>query len=260
MLTFFQISDTHLTAGGAPVHGADSERLLRAFVAHANALPHQPAFVLHTGDLANDRELDSYERAQAILDGLRAPLVLVNGNHDDPALLRKFFGLPFEATARAAGPLDYHFTLAGEQFLVLDANNPAVRDPLGQLSAAQLEYVRAVATPDGPPLTVCLHYPPFPMGSPWLDDNMLLVNGDDLHAALLPARDRLRAVFFGHLHRSAQIMRDGILYVSAPSLAFAYLWHSWQDAPMHDPASPPAYNVVRYHDGRVSVQQYALPL
>ena len=67
----------------------------------------------------------------------------------------------------------------------------AAIDPRGLLSPQQLEVLRAEATPDGPPLTIFTHYPAIRLNSPWMDANMLIYNGEAMHQALLPARERL---------------------------------------------------------------------
>ena len=256
LLSFVHITDSHITSDGAPLHGVDSVPNLRRAVRLINDFPTPPDFVLHTGDVSHDRGEPSYEQAQAILAELRVPIYYARGNHDDPALLRKYLDAPLSADGALTAPLDYTFEVKGERFLVLDGCWEHVRDPLGWLSDEQLARVRAEATPQGPPLTVVLHYPPFEMGSLWLDANMILTNGAALHEALLPARERLRAVFCGHLHRSSQIVRDGITYISAPSVAPAYAWQPWDDDPRPDLTMPPAYSTVHYFADRVVVQQY----
>lgn len=259
-LTFVHLSDTHL--GPAPdcvFHGVQPLRNLERVIERINAWPQPPDFVLHTGDLSTDRSRASYELARPVLAALRVPLYLANGNHDDPALLREFFGAPAHPSGDPAAPLDYTFEVKGERFVVLDGSNPAVRDPLGQLRPAQLDWLRGEITRDNSPLTLMLHYAPFKMASPWLDDNMILLNGDDLHAALLPVRDRLRGVFYGHLHRSSQIVRDGISYTCAPSTIVSYAWRPWDETPQPDYDIPAGYNVVQYFTDRVIVHQYAFP-
>jgi 3',5'-cyclic-AMP phosphodiesterase len=259
MLTFIHISDTHFRDDGALFYDVQPETHFERFIAHVNAFRMQPDFVLHTGDVTNDRGASAYTRVAALCADLRVPVYWVNGNHDDRALMRQILNAPFDASGDPDAPLDYTFEVAGELFVVLDGVNAEVRDPLGKLRPEQLDHVRALCTPDGPPLTVILHYPPFKMGSPWLDENMPLVNGADLHAALLPARDRLRGVFFGHLHRSCQIVRDGIVYTSAASLSAGYGWRPWDERPAPDTDYPPGYNVVQYDGAQVIVHQYALP-
>lgn len=259
MLTFIHISDTHFCDDGTLFYGIQPEAYVERFVALVNGFPQLPDFVLHTGDIANDGGAAAYARMAALSAELRVPIYWVNGNHDDRVLVRKYLNAPSDPTGDPDAPLDYTFEVRGEQFAVLDGVHPDVEDPLGKLRPAQLERVRALCAADGPPLTVILHYPLFKMGSPWLDDHMILVNGADLHAALLPARDRLRGVFIGHMHRSCQIVRNGITYTSVASLASGYTWRPWDERPAPDTDYPPGYNVVQYDGDQVIVQQYALP-
>lgn len=257
ILTFVQLTDSHL--GPTPdfelYDSYPTLPCLQRAVKVINGFPQPPDFVVHTGDLSNDGSAASYDLAADVMAQLTVPVYYVNGNHDDRALLRKYFGMPGEPDA----PLEYTFEVKGERFLVLDAYDPAVAQPNGHMRAASLEFVRREATPDGPPLTVLLHYPLFSMGSPWLDKHMIVLNGEDLHAALHPARDRLRGVFYGHLHRSVQIKRDGITYTCAGSTVVGYEWRPWDAKPQIDHAFPPSYTVVQIFDDQVIAHQYTFP-
>ena len=258
LLTFVHISDSHI--GSTPdftLHHLAPLPCLQQLVTVINDLPQAPDFVLHTGDISEDGSPGSYELAAAALARLRIPVYYVNGNHDSRALVRQSLGAPPHPSGDADAPLDYAFEVRGERFLVLDACSDAVADPLGRLSSTQLALVRAEAVADGPPLTIVLHYSPFKMASPWLDANMILVNGEALHEALLPARDRLRGVFHGHLHRSSQVIRDGIAYTCAGSVFLQYGWRPWDEKPQVDYDYPPAYNIVQYFRNQVIVHQYA---
>jgi len=258
-LTFVHISDTHLgPARDTLFDRYPAARALERLVEHINGFAQPPDFVIHTGDVVNDRRPASYAVAREALAALRVPLYFVNGNHDDPALLREVLGAPAHPSGDPHAPLDYAFEVKGERFLVVDGSNPEVADPLGKLRDEQIEAVRAEARRGGAPFTLMLHYPPFVMGSPWLDGHMPLVNGDALHRALLPGRDRLRGVFYGHLHRSCQIGRDGITYTCAGSGIMAYHWRAWDTHPLPDHATPPVYHVVAYFDDYVITQQCAL--
>ena len=257
-LTFVQISDSHIgPSADYDYHGFNSARHLERAVETIDAFPQPPDFVLHTGDVSVDRSAASYEVAADLLQRLRVPLFIVMGNHDDRALLRRIFALPEHPSGEPDAPLDYTFDVKGERFVVLDGWNPAVADPRGQLSDAQLEWLRQHTRPDGPPLTVAIHYPPFEMGSPWLDEHMLLTNGDAFHAALRPARERLRAVLSGHLHRPSQILRDGIAYISAPSTVLHYAWLPWEERPFSEEDTAPGYTLAQYFEHYTVVRQHS---
>lgn len=137
-----QVTDTHLpthmyyTEAGA-LQDSSSMQDLRA-VFEDLAVIH-PAFILHTGDLVNEGELEDflqaryYTRSQRLLAEAPAPLYLVGGNHDlggwdatppsDGTSRRdwwRFFGWPRLASPPAGAPArtqDYRFSY-GNLFLV----------------------------------------------------------------------------------------------------------------------------------------------
>ncbi len=257
LLTFAHITDTHV--GQTPEftrYGYPSLPALERLIDILNGFPVSLDFVIHTGDLSHDQSAKSYALAARTLARLEAPVYFVNGNHDRPAMLREYMGAPAHPSTDPAAPLDYVFDVRGERFLVLDAQNAAVPDPQGKLRDSQLAFAQHVIEDTPGPLTVLLHYPLFPMNSPWLDAHMLVENGAALHTLLLPIRDRLRGVFLGHMHRSCQIHRDGIVYTCAGSTFAQYAWHPWDELPKVDPDSSPAYNYVQYFQDQVIVHQY----
>ncbi|MEP7027736.1 MAG: metallophosphoesterase, partial [Candidatus Eisenbacteria bacterium] len=91
---FAQISDTHLpehtfsTPPGGSFSTADTSGFpdFNAVAEDLNLI--HPEFILHTGDLVNEGELEDYlamfemSRAQAALSRLRDPIFVVTGNHD----------------------------------------------------------------------------------------------------------------------------------------------------------------------------------
>ncbi|WP_119067755.1 metallophosphoesterase [Aggregatilinea lenta] len=258
-LTFVQISDSHLgPTRDFEKHGVRPYDCLQRFITLFNDAPLQPDFLLHSGDVSDDGSPASYALASELFAQINVPVYFVNGNHDSVATLRRL--MDANATAHSGNPdapLSYTFDLKDERFLVLDAFSETVPQPLGFMSEAQIAFLRAETESGTLPLTVFVHYPPFEMGSPWLDEHMPITNGEDLHQALLPARDRLRGVFGGHLHRPCQTTRNGITYCTTASVAFQYTWHGWEDLPIYDPATPSGYLVTRYFDRHVVATHYS---
>jgi Icc protein len=126
----------------------------------------------------------------------------------------------------------------------LDNNGPA-EPPRGFVTKDQLEWLTDICSAqDSRPLVVAVHHNLLPVGVPWLDDFMSTTNGEAVHRTLLPARDRLRGVFFGHVHQNLDIYRDGILYCS--TLSSWGQFHAWpgQIETTHDVGAEPGYNVV----------------
>lgn len=258
---FAIISDTHIgPTAEFSRHGYKPLPCARRVVEIVNNLPTKPDFVIHTGDIVTDPDPVSYQLAAEVLSKIEAPTYYVNGNHDTAQDIHKHFAFgPKQDVTDDPGVLSYAFEVKGYRFLVLDARGPDEIDPQGWLSAAQLAFVRREATPEGPPLVVFLHYPVLPLNSIWMDKNMLVMNGGDLHEALLPACDRLRAVFHGHVHQSMQTMRDGILYVAVASTFSQFM--AW---PLHaetgfDPEHLPAYSFVHLLPEQTIIHQHTFP-
>jgi 3',5'-cyclic-AMP phosphodiesterase len=257
-LYFVHISDTHFgPVPGFANHGALALPAAQRLVDHINQMPVAPDFVIHTGDITNNPSPEAYQLASAVLSGIRLPVYYVRGNHDSAVDISHHMNMgPAEDLSEDRHHLTYAFTCKGRRFLVLDSHAPPEDDPQGFLSANQLALLHNEAAADGPPLTVFLHHPLLPMDSPWMDANMLVSNGLEVHNALLLARGRLRGVFFGHIHQSLQMFKDGILYVSAASSLNQMT--SWPSdlIVQHQHDEPPGYNFVRLTSGQTTIRQH----
>ncbi|MCB9420849.1 MAG: metallophosphoesterase [Ardenticatenaceae bacterium] len=258
---FAIISDTHIgPTADFSRHGYEPLPCARRVVEIINNLPTKPDFVIHTGDIVTDPDPISYQLAAEVLSKIEAPIYFVNGNHDTAQDIHKYFVMgPKQDATDDPGVLAYTFEVKGYRFLVLDARGPDEIDPQGLLSEEQLAFVRREATPDGPPLVVFLHYPVWPLNSIWMDKNMLVVNGVDLHQALLPARDRLRAVFYGHVHQAMQTIRDGILYVATASTFAQFAAWPPHAETVFDADYPPAYSFVHLMPEQTIIHQHTFP-
>ena len=263
-MRFIHITDSHIAADPAfKSYGHSPLENLALLVEAINALTFPLDFVLHTGDVVEDRSEAAYRNAGAILSTLRLPVYYLAGNHDDPAALQRVL----MGRAPVGDRFDYRFEADGVQVAVFDSSGP--NDPVGTLLPAQIAALRALCGAGGPPLVIALHHPPLPLDSPWLDtgwrhrdgrwSNMLLDCGAEFTEAISPARDRLRGVFFGHVHRSFQVVHRGVLYASAGS-SFGQLL-TWPDTakPGASPAEPAGFSVVTVTGEGTVISQHALP-
>ena len=243
LLRFIQISDTHISADphynqdGAmhtPLVGAKS------LVHQINALPFTPDFVLHTGDVAYNPDETAYPVAREIQSAIQVPIYYLVGNHDDSSALQRIM----VGTSETKTPFDYEFVVNGVQIVALDSNRKA-QNWCGRVSDEQLAWLEAIThAKDDRPLIVTLHHPVLPMGSVFWDEWMHLENGEEFHKALLPARDRLRGVFSGHVHQNTDITRDGITYVTAKSSWYQIHNYPNQEKPEPDRFADPGFSIV----------------
>ncbi len=270
-LRFIHISDTHVGATtDYQLWGYSPYSMLEALVARINTLPFQPEFVLHTGDITQDASDEAYAMVFSALNRLTTPVYYLPGNHDNPDALRR----GWLGDSSGAERFDYTKDLGTFRLLAFDTRRtipPGERLPdraAGMMTPEQLQGLREACQQDGPSLLIALHHQPVRLDSPWLDDgfdddgvweNMMLECAEDFREAIAPARNRICGVFFGHVHRGFQVMRDGILFCSAPSalLQFQSLPSHIDPIPAHDEL--PGFNVVTIQDGQTVVRQYSFP-
>lgn len=262
MVYFVQISDTHLgpTAVYTDSHGVAPYPCAERLVEIINDLPQTPDFVIHTGDVIYDPDPAAFELAAALFARLNVPIYYVNGNHDGTGLLKQFLPMgPKEDLSDDPDEVSYAFEVRGNRFVVLDGRGPHEIDPRGRFSERQLAIAARETGPDGPPLTVFMHYPIWPLNSVWMDANMLVENGRFLHSHLLTAKNRLCGVFHGHVHQPMQTMRDGILYAAAASAYTQFV--AWPDNKVvtHDFDHDPGYSFVHLLPGQTIIHQHTFP-
>src|SRR6185369_3099144 len=78
--TFVQISDSHIGFNKPP--NADARATFREAIAKVKALPNQPDFVIHTGDVSQLSRDEEFDDADQMLKELGLPVFFVPGEHD----------------------------------------------------------------------------------------------------------------------------------------------------------------------------------
>ena len=78
-----------------------------------------------------------------------------------------------------------------------------------------------IASSEADHVLICLHHPPVPVGSAWLD-SVGLDNGERLLSEFA-ASGRVRVALFGHVHQAYDRVHDGIRIVGTPSTCRQFL-------------------------------------
>ncbi len=226
-MELIHISDTHLgPTRDHEVRGANVYENTKHLIRAINDLSFTPDAVIHTGDVVYDPDEAAYDLAAELFDALKAPLYFVTGNHDETAMMRQRLRFS-EKTDLLTDTDRLCYRMSGPGFdefecLVADAKVPAEEGPHGFLSEEQQEALLA-AISGTKPVALFIHYPLTAIGSPWIDDKLLVTNGELFQQRLAEkAGGMLRGIFSGHLHRGLQLYRDGILQsgVSSPACEF----------------------------------------
>ena len=78
--TFVQLSDSHIGFNKPP--NADARATFREAIAKVKALPQQPDFIIHTGDVSQLSRDDEFDDADQMLKAAGLPVFFVPGEHD----------------------------------------------------------------------------------------------------------------------------------------------------------------------------------
>lgn len=207
-----QFTDTHLhTDPARRVQGVDPGASLRRVLAEARRLQPPADALLLSGDLVHD-DPAAYPLLREAFAGFGAPVYCLAGNHDEAhRLAGELAGASFQVHGTAR--------LGAWRLVLLDSTVPG--EPGGRLGRERLAALARTLAREESPTLICLHHPPLPLGSRWLD-RIGLSDGDALHA-LLRRHPQVRAVVFGHAHQEADIERDGIRYLCTPSTCSQFL-------------------------------------
>lgn len=240
-LRFIHMTDTHIgSSSDYTLRGCNTYDTLEALVAQLNHnLPFAPDFILHTGDVAYDPDPAAYPVAQSLLRQLKYPIYYARGNHDNPDAMRQVLSnLP-----TGKGRLDYTFTINDFHFIVLDSFGRI--QPAGYIEENQLIWLQKTCQAStARSLVIVLHHLPVPTGVGWYDASMKIENHEALFAILNRFQNRIRGLFFGHIHRGSTTLRSGILCSSAPAVSMQLQSWPTQTDIISDDAAPHGFNVV----------------
>jgi Icc protein len=239
LIRILHLTDPHLFA--------DAEGSLRGTITHASlqrvldnylAGDWKADRVVVTGDLIQDDSAAAYDRFRDIMLPLNLRIHCVPGNHDIRELMQQVCCVP---------PFSYCAYEEIGEWLLVGLDSCAADDAGGFLTTEELDRLsEIVASSAAKHVMVCLHHPPVPMGSAWLD-TVGLRNGEQFlrHAATL---NRVRLAVFGHVHQTYDAEHDGIRIIATPSTCRQFLPGSDEFA-VDD--LPPAYRRITLHrDGR----------
>jgi 3',5'-cyclic AMP phosphodiesterase CpdA len=212
-----QISDTHVFSGGDA-----TTRNPARMVEFINRVL-RPDLVVHSGDVVGLDPDDDADRsaAVAILTELKAPMLVVPGNHDvgspDP---EPWMGLGVTG-ARVAehnsvfGHVPFlervgHWGLIGLNSEIIDSGLPEEH--------AQWAWLEdTLGSPEGPPLILFMHRPMWNHRPTRAPDENTISEAARERLLVLPGAARIRGVGSGHLHWYRTLQRPELLEVWCPA-------------------------------------------
>jgi 3',5'-cyclic AMP phosphodiesterase CpdA len=211
---FVQISDSHI--GFAKEPNKDVVGTLKVAVERINAMPQQPDFVLHTGDLTHLAKPEEFDTCAEVLKGVKAGKVLyVPGEHDVFTDEGKSYLERFGKGAKGTG---YHsFDHKGVHFVGLV--NVANLKPggLGTLGKDQIGWLKkdVAGLADSTAIVLFAHVPLWTVHEKWGWGT-----SDSAEALGLLKRFGSVTVLNGHIHQVMQKVEGKVTFHTARSTAF----------------------------------------
>jgi Icc protein len=218
------ITDQHITEPGTRLYGLDTnESAKRVF--DALKMERLPELVVSLGDLADtsinpNRETataseGSYAHARNLLDGLKAPVLTVAGNHDEPELMEAAFPSAWES--HKDGVSRYFFY--GTDLISVDVRNGP--GATGWISAETCKALDETLS-EAKRAVIFSHFPLFDLDNERIASGLSLSNREELAPVLQRHRDKIIGCFSGHLHIWLSGVIDGIPVISVPSSSFGF--------------------------------------
>lgn len=207
---------------------------LQQVLDHYNAGDWRAERVLITGDLIQDDSAEAYDRFRELLLPLNMRMHCIPGNHDVRDLMKPVCRRP---------PFSYCATEEIRNWLLVGLDSCITGDAGGEIAADEFERLDAIVSASpAKHIMVCLHHPPVPMGSTWLD-TVTLKNGAEL-LEKLQATGRVRLLVFGHVHQPYEDEHNGIQVIGTPSTCRQFKPGS-DDFDID--GRPPAYRRITLH-------------
>ncbi len=237
------LTDPHLFADrNGSLRGAVTYETLRSVIAHYCEGDFAADLVALTGDIIQDDSAEAYVQCRNLLTPLELPVFCVPGNHDVRYLMRDMLPDP---------PFSYCDSYVAGNWLIVGIDSCSAGRAGGKIAEKELRRMEeAIAASSAEHVLVCLHHPPVPMHSKWLD-SVGLDNGDEF---LMRARSAgaVRAALFGHVHQDYDAGHDGIRLIATPSTCRQFLPRADEFA-VDD--RPPAYRCIELQpDGSIGVE------
>jgi plastocyanin len=213
---FAQISDSHM--GFNKAANADVAATFREAITRINALPSEPAFLLHTGDISHLSQPDEFDAVEQMVRDARTKsgrVFYVPGEHDvlndNGAQYRTRFG------AGSAGQGWYSFDHSGVHFIGLVNVLDLKPGGLGNLGADQLQWLAqdVKGLPSSTPIVVFAHVPLWAVYPQWGWGT-----DDGTQALGLLSRFGSVTVLNGHIHQTIQKVEGHMTFHTALSTAF----------------------------------------
>lgn len=241
-LTFVQISDTHI--GFHLAANPNPTGTLTEAISRIKAMPKEPAFLVHTGDISHLSKEEEWDTAQQVIEGANKQVYYIPGEHDvaDVGNGSAYFARFGKGTQ---GRGWYSFDVAGVHFVALinvfDFSPGFKSAGLARLGDEQLEWLEKdlAARSASTPIVVLAHLPLWTIYEQWGWGT-----ADAGRALGYMKRFGSVTVLNGHIHQIVQKVEGNVTFHTA--MGTAYPQPTPGSAPNPGPLVVPAGELRKY--------------
>jgi 3',5'-cyclic-AMP phosphodiesterase len=211
-LHFVQISDSHM--GFNKPANPDVAATLKAAIDKINALPEEPDFLIHTGDLSHTSKAAEFDMLDQVLKSAKTKQAFfVPGEHDTSVDDGKQYLERYGKETKGRGW--YSFNHKDVHFVGL--TNVGAQEGLGKLGTDQLEWLEGdlKGQPASRPVVVFAHIPLWSVYPDWGWGT-----ADSAEALAYLKRFGSVTILNGHIHQVMQKVEGNVTFHTAMSTAF----------------------------------------
>jgi len=196
MTLLAHITDTHILPPGEVLYGEiDTAQHLADTVQEINRMKPVPDVVMVTGDLVENGQDDAYLHFIDLIKPLEMPVLVIPGNHDDPAIMADIFsGTPYFP----ASDETFQYAVEDFPFRILALNSHCEGTELPELGDSRLNWLQQQLEASDKPTLIALHHPPMTTGIELID-----MGGSEWFQgleSLLAKHPQVGLVICGHCH------------------------------------------------------------
>lgn len=248
-ISIAQITDSHIMPPGKwwkDNPEAKTAQRLSCVIDHINKLNPRPDLVIHTADITDGGDLESYRYAKTLLDMLEIPYCLACGNHDNFENMKQVF----THHTYFMDPHFAHYVIDSLPVRIIVLDTTVEGEIFGRLCNARIEWLARALHVSQQDTLIFMHH--FPIAVQDVFFNQINLLDSTKLEAIVERNPHVLGLYCGHYHYSAVRLFGGKICFIAPSTAPAHILRGSTCIGL-DFVSP-SYTLHRYVHGMVTSQ------
>ena len=254
MHKIIHVTDTHVVPEGQTFIGLKPVRRLELAIDSINEKHSNAEMVVFAGDLVEYGDVESYKTFKRHADRLTVPYTIMMGNHDLQSEMQRVFP---DVPVDEYGFIQYTMQRDFGTFIMCDTQSGLFLDgPHGRYCEKRCAWLSQQLEQASGDVYIFMHHPPMNIGTGI--DGMKMVDEKPLLDVLTPHRDKIKYLFFGHVHRCVTGVWHGFPYsIMRSTNQQVDLTLRGEDDGWAINFEDPAYGVILFDAGNVIYHTYS---